>query len=62
VSGAPELVRLLTARQVAERFGVSVQTIRRWTNAGRLRSVGPPRRRRYRLADVVAALAEAADD
>ncbi len=28
--------RLLTARQVAERFGVSVETVLRWHRSGRL--------------------------
>jgi excisionase family DNA binding protein len=44
--------RSLTARQVADRFGVGEQTVRRWTRAGRLVSVDTRFGRRYRLADL----------
>lgn len=54
-------VRALTSRQVAERFGVGVQTVRRWTKAGRLVAVDTAHGRRYRLDDVERALADADD-
>lgn len=49
--------RLLTQREVASRFGVSSETVRRWTRAGFLRAVRIGRRAiRYREAEVVRVL------
>jgi excisionase family DNA binding protein len=56
--------RLLTAREVAERLGYSVDTIHRWTREGKLRGYrvsGTARGRlRYRESDLDAQLAERA--
>jgi excisionase family DNA binding protein len=49
---------LLTPGEVADRFRVTTETVRRWTNAGKLGSVRTPGgRRRYREAEVRALLA-----
>ena len=48
---------LLTTRDVAEYFCVNPRTIVRWATEGKLRYVRTPGgRRRYRQADVVAAV------
>lgn len=46
---------LLTAREVAERLSVHVESVRRWTRQGDLRAVRlPSGRYRYRADDVAA--------
>ncbi len=50
--------RLFTRGEVAGRFGVSVETVRRWSRAGLLCPVAVGRRAiRYREADVARLLA-----
>lgn len=46
--------RLLSIREVAELFGVDISTVRRWDDAGHLRSVrvGERGHRRFRQADI----------
>lgn len=46
--------RLLSIREVAELFGVDISTVRRWDEAGHLRSVrvGERGHRRFRQADI----------
>lgn len=52
-----EPVRLLTPYEVAQRFGVSVKTVRTWAMTGRLAAVRTPGgHRRYRETDVRALL------
>jgi excisionase family DNA binding protein len=55
--------RLLGIREVADLFGVDISTIRRWEQAGYLRSVrvGQRGHRRYHLADVEELLESRAD-
>jgi excisionase family DNA binding protein len=49
---------LLTAREVADRLSVHVESVRRWTRQGDLAAVRlPSGRYRYRLADVDALIA-----
>jgi excisionase family DNA binding protein len=48
--------RLLTAREVADRLGFTVETVLRWTRDGRLRAVRLGRALRYRDEDVDAFL------
>ena len=44
---------LLTVKDVAERFQVSVKTVNRWVKDGKLRMVRlGPRMRRFRLAEI----------
>jgi excisionase family DNA binding protein len=68
-SVAPATVRnvrhgeLLSSRQVADIYKVSVATIARWARNGSLPSVRTPSKRlRFRRADVEAALAEGGFD
>lgn len=51
-------VRLLTTAEVAERFGVNVVTVYRWTWKGQLRPVqmGAKGRLRFRESDIAAIL------
>jgi excisionase family DNA binding protein len=49
--------RLLTARQVAERLGFTVETVLRWTRAGKLPAFKLNNAVRYREDDVEAWLA-----
>jgi len=46
--------RLLGIREVAELFGVDISTVRRWDDAGHLRSVrmGQRGHRRFRQQDI----------
>ena len=46
--------RLLSIREVAELFGVDISTVRRWDEAGHLRSVrvGERGHRRFRQTDI----------
>jgi excisionase family DNA binding protein len=46
--------RLLGIREVADIFGVDISTVRRWDEAGHLRSVrvGDRGHRRFRQADI----------
>jgi excisionase family DNA binding protein len=55
---------LLGIREVAGMFGVDISTIRRWENAGYLRSVrvGQRGHRRYHAAEVQELLDSRADD
>ncbi len=49
--------KLVTAREVAQLFSVTVGTVNRWTRQGRIPCVRPSRRVvRYALAEVEAAL------
>jgi excisionase family DNA binding protein len=51
---------LATAREIARRYGVTVETVNRWTREGRIPCVRPSRRTvRYALADVEAAVSRA---
>ena len=50
---------LLTASQVANRLGVHVESVRRWTRDGKLAAVHlPSGRYRYRVEDVDGLLVE----
>jgi excisionase family DNA binding protein len=55
--------RLLGIREVANLFGVDISTIRRWEQAGYLRSVrvGERGHRRYHAADIQALLESRAE-
>ncbi|MGI8886360.1 MAG: helix-turn-helix domain-containing protein [Gaiellaceae bacterium] len=46
--------RLLSSREVAASFGVSLETVQHWVRVGRLRAirVGPHGRYRFRESDV----------
>jgi excisionase family DNA binding protein len=50
--------RLLTARQVADRLGITAETVLRWTRRGDLPGFKLGRAIRYREADLDAWLAE----
>ncbi|MDD5147438.1 MAG: helix-turn-helix domain-containing protein [Candidatus Daviesbacteria bacterium] len=45
---------LITIKEAAELFGVSIQTIRRWDKSGKLKAVRHPMNnyRLYRLVDI----------
>lgn len=51
-----QLPPLLTLKETADAFRVSEATIRRWTRAGQLRTVGFGRSIRYRREDIKEAL------
>lgn len=55
--------KLLGIREVADLFGVDITTIRRWEQAGHLRSVriGSRGHRRFHAADIEAMLESRAD-
>jgi excisionase family DNA binding protein len=49
----PAITDLVSAVVVAERFGVTVPTVRRWVREGRIACIRPSRRvMRFRLSDV----------
>jgi excisionase family DNA binding protein len=55
---------LLTARQVADRLGVSAETVRRYTRTGKLRGIRLPGTKRGRLryrSEEIEALLEAGE-
>jgi excisionase family DNA binding protein len=54
------MTRLLSTNEVAARFGLHPDTVRRLTRAGKLPAIRLCRCLRYRLEDVEAALAKAA--
>ena len=64
VHEAPRVDRLLTIRQVADAFGVSHATIRRYVEVGRLHAVRlvPGGRLRFRERDVQALIDEATEE
>jgi excisionase family DNA binding protein len=54
--------RLLTTKEVAALFRVNRNTVTRWAQAGKLRSVSTPgRMRRFRESDVLALLEQDTD-
>jgi excisionase family DNA binding protein len=54
--------RLLTTKEVAALFRVNRNTVTRWAQAGKLRSVSTPgRMRRFRESDVLALLEQNTD-
>lgn len=46
---------ILTIQEVAEIFNISIQTLRRWDNAGLLKAfrASPTQQRRYKKEDVI---------